>query len=205
MISIVLNLILGVLLFCAMIMGARLERRLRTLRQGQVEFTKAVSELDRAATRTEAGLASLRASSETARTELASRIDQARIACQRLEQLTADAEKALSQPLSLNQPLAQAARASSVGGGRHDFGHSALAQAALAQSALAQSAQAQSGHGSAAGTRSEPAALRPVAAPVPMRPSAPSRSRALVDDDLFDVGSPVERRPSLAAMMGGRR
>jgi hypothetical protein len=182
MISIGLNLILGVLLFCAMIMGARLERRLRTLRQGQVEFTKAVSELDQAAARTEAGLASLRASSETARTELASRIDQARIACQRLEQLTADAEKALNQPLPLSQPLAQAARASAAA--RHDFGH-----AALAQSALAQSAQAS----------------RPVAAPAPMRPATPSRSRALVDDDLFDVGSALERRPSLAAMMGGRR
>jgi hypothetical protein len=197
MISIGLNLILGVLLFCAMIMGARLERRLRTLRQGQLDFAKAVSELDQAAARTESGLASLRASSETARTELASRIDQARLACQRLEQLTADAEKAFNQPLPLSQALAQAAKASPspASPARHDFAHSALAHSALAQSAHVPSAFA----------RPEAILSRPVAAPVQMRPAPPSRSRALVDDDLFDVGSALERRPSLAAMMGGRR
>ena len=183
MISIGLNLILGVLLFCAMVMGARLERRLRALREGHLDFAKAVSELDQAAARTEAGLASLRASSETARTELASRIDQARLACQRLEQLTADADKACGQPLALSHPVAQPATAAQPA--RTD-----LIRAVLDKSAL---------------TRGEPAVARP-AAPPPMRPvSVAVRGRAMFDDDLFDVGPAPERRPSLATMMGARR
>lgn len=166
MIAIGLNLILGVLLLCAMFVGARLERRLRALRDGQAEFAKAVSELDQAAMRTESGLAALRASSEAARTELASRIDQARLACQRLEQLTAGAEKAFEAPLALSQPLASPVRP----------------------------AQASSGRG------------EPAPSVTPLRASSsPARGRAMFDDDLFDAGPAVERRPSLTAIVGARR
>ena len=105
MISIGLNLILGVLLFCALVLGLRLERKLRGLRDSHADFAKAVSELDRAAGRTEHSLAALHAGTETAKSEVASRIDQARVACQRLEKLVADADKAAnrlaSQPLAL--------------------------------------------------------------------------------------------------------
>lgn len=101
MISIGLNLLLGVMLFCGLLMGVRLEKRLRVLRDSHLDFAKAVSELDQAADRTETSLASLRAGTEAARTDLAARIDQARLACQRLEQLTASAEKALDKPLPL--------------------------------------------------------------------------------------------------------
>jgi hypothetical protein len=117
MIAIGLNLILGVLLSCALVLGLRLERRLRGLRQSQQDFAKAVSELDQAAARTEHSLAALRAGTETAKNEVASRIDQARLACQRLEKLTADAERLASQPLALSRgievapALAQAAPA----------------------------------------------------------------------------------------------
>lgn len=105
MIAIGLNLILGVLLSCALVLGVRLERRLRGLRESHADFAKAVGELDQAAGRTENSLAALRAGTETAKNEVASRIDQARIACQRLEKLVADADKAAtrlaSQPLAL--------------------------------------------------------------------------------------------------------
>jgi hypothetical protein len=40
--------------------------------------------------------------------------------------------------------------------------------------------------------------MRPVPAPQ-------ARGRAVFDDDLFDSSPAPERRPSLAAMMGGRR
>ena len=161
MISIGLNLLLGVMLFCALMMGVRLEKRLRGLRDSHLDFAKAVSELDQAADRTEASLASLRAGTEAARTDLAARIDQARLACQRLEQLTAAADKALDRPLPLAVAPAEAPRA--------------LAPRLAAQSPL-----------------------RPVAAP-------PMRSRAVVDDDLFDNGPAREQRPLLAAFAGGRR
>jgi hypothetical protein len=163
MIAIGLNLILGVLLFCALILGVRLERKLRGLRDSHADFAKAVNELDRAAGRTENSLADLRAGTETAKGEVASRIDQARVACQRLEKLVADADKAavrLSQPLALLDRAPPPARPIQA------------PPAAPAPSAIA---------------RPGPEFQRPAAAPEP----APARSRAkLVDDDLFAHPSP---------------
>src|SRR6202000_1752724 len=75
MISIGINLILGVMLMCALVLGLRLERKLKALKQSHLDFAKAVSELDQASVRTEQSLASMRAASEVARTELAARID----------------------------------------------------------------------------------------------------------------------------------
>jgi hypothetical protein len=181
MISIGLNLILGVLLSCALVLGLRLERKLRGLRQSHQDFAKAVSELDQAAARTEQSLASLRAGTETAKNEVASRIDRARLACQRLEKLVADADKTieraaaqplLQQPLALSQPIDRTAPS-----------------LAAAPSAIA---------------RPEPEMLRP-AAPVQMRPAAepkaePARSRAkLLDDDLFAADDPMVGAPPVRA------
>jgi hypothetical protein len=176
MISIGLNLILGVLLACALVLGLRLERKLRGLRDSHADFSKAVGELDRAAGRTETSLAALRAGTETAKSEVASRIDQARIACQRLEKLVADADKAATrlaaQPLALLDRAPPPARPVQA------------PPPAPAPSAIA---------------RPEPELLRP-AAPVQARPEpAPSRSRAkLVDDDLFAQPgpSPAVRQPA---------
>ncbi len=87
-------------------LGLRLERRLRGLRQSHADFAKAVGELDQAAYRTESSLDALRTGAEDIKGELASRIDQARIACQRLEKLSTDAERLANQPLVLSQALA---------------------------------------------------------------------------------------------------
>jgi hypothetical protein len=176
MISIGLNLILGALLFCALVLGLRLERKLRGLRDSHADFAKAVGELDRAAGRTENSLAALRAGTETAKSEVASRIDQARIACQRLERLVADADKAATrlaaQPLALIDRAPPPARPVQA------------PPPAPPPSAIA---------------RPEPDVERPTA-PVQNRPApepAPSRSRAkLVDDDLFAQGpTPTVRQP----------
>jgi uncharacterized coiled-coil protein SlyX len=86
-------------------MGMTLNKRLRGLRDSHAGFAKAVQELDGAAARTQASLADLRASTAQAQTELAARIDQARLLTQRLDKLTADAAQALEQPLSLTRPL----------------------------------------------------------------------------------------------------
>ena len=180
MIAIGLNLILGMLLFCALVLGVRLERKLRGLRDSHADFAKAVSELDQAAGRTENSLATLRAGTETARNEVASRIDQARIACQRLEKLVADADKAADRLAA--QPLALLDRASPP---------PPRAAAPAPAPAPAQSAIA----------RPEPEymwaddlmAARPAPSPV-----APARSRArMIDDDLFAQGPPpAVRQPA---------
>jgi hypothetical protein len=106
MIAIGLNCILGLLLVCGLMMGMTLNKRLRGLRDSHAGFAKAVQELDSAAARTEASLADLRAGTALAQTELAARIDQARLLTQRLDKLTADAAQALLEPpLSLNRTL----------------------------------------------------------------------------------------------------
>jgi Domain of unknown function (DUF6468) len=192
MISIGLNLILGLLLFCALVLGVRLERRLRGLRDSHADFAKAVGELDQAAGRTENSLTALRAGTEMAKTEVASRIDQARIACQRLEKLVADADKAADRLAS--QPLALLDRAPPL-----------RAPLAAAPPAPAPSAIA----------RPEPEFLRQAApaqarpAPAPALRSQPARSRArMVDDDLFDldpmIGAPAVAPQSVGALRSER-
>jgi hypothetical protein len=164
MISIGLNLILGMLLTCALILGVRLEKRLRGLRQGHADFAKAVGELDQAAGRTETSLAALRAGTEAAKSELASRIDQARIACQRLEKLSAEAERIADRPLPLAHPV------------------TAPAALATAPSAFARPEPE-------ALRPAAPIQTRPAPAPATPR----SRAR-LIDDDLFSMEPPPPAR-----------
>jgi hypothetical protein len=62
MVGVIMDAILMLLLVAAVAYGIRLERKLAQLRAGQAAFAGAVSELNEAASRAEAALASLRAS-----------------------------------------------------------------------------------------------------------------------------------------------
>ncbi|MBX9574100.1 MAG: hypothetical protein K2X07_00485, partial [Caulobacteraceae bacterium] len=64
MIGLVMDAALMLLLVCAIAFGVRLERRLKVLREGQLAFAGAVTELNEAAGRAEAALASLRAAGQ---------------------------------------------------------------------------------------------------------------------------------------------
>jgi hypothetical protein len=90
-VAVVLQGLLSLLLIAALAYGARLERKLRELRESQAGFAKAVQELNQAAARAESGLAMLRTSTEVAREELADRIDTARSLAARLEAVASDA------------------------------------------------------------------------------------------------------------------
>ena len=183
MIAIGLNLILGVLLFCALVLGLRLERKLRGLKDSHADFAKAVGELDQAAGRTEHSLADLRAGTEIAKSEVASRIDQARVACQRLEKLVADADRAAArlqaQPLMLVDRVPPPARPVEV------------PPPAPAASAIARPEPEYMWADDVTVGRPGPTAAH---SPAP----APLRSRAkLVDDDLFAHGPPpAQRQPA---------
>lgn len=63
-VGLIMDALLICLILAAMAYGLRLERKLRTLREGQDGFIKAVGELNVAAGRAEAALADLRAASE---------------------------------------------------------------------------------------------------------------------------------------------
>ncbi len=92
LIAISLNLILCLLLVCALAYGIRLERRLKAIRDGQLAFGKAAADLDAAAERARAGLAELRATTDESTDLLGGRIARAREAAERLERATSRAE-----------------------------------------------------------------------------------------------------------------
>ncbi|UTP40764.1 DUF6468 domain-containing protein [Phenylobacterium sp. LH3H17] len=77
-IAIGMNLMLAGLLTAALLMGYRLNARLKALRDSHEGFAKAVGELDAAAARAEQGLADLRAATDEAHDALADRIAKAR-------------------------------------------------------------------------------------------------------------------------------
>ena len=85
LVAISMNLLLAVLLAAALIMGWRLNRRLKALRDSHEGFALAVAELDAAARRAEQGLADLRAATDEAAETLGDRVSEARQLSARLE------------------------------------------------------------------------------------------------------------------------
>ena len=95
--AIALNGFLAVLLLVALGVGWRLERRLKALRDSHEGFAKAVADLDRAAMRAEQGLADLRAATDEAADTLADRITQAKA-------LAAQLDERLNRPMVTPPP-----------------------------------------------------------------------------------------------------
>ena len=95
-IGLVMNFLLAGLLFAALVMGWRLNRRLKALRDSHDGFALAVRELNAAAARAEQGLADLRSATDEAIDELADRIDKGRALATRLQRLIDDAPAATS-------------------------------------------------------------------------------------------------------------
>jgi hypothetical protein len=89
-----LELLLAALLVATLLFGLRLERRLRAFRESQAGFMKAMGELDGAASRTEAGLDTLRRAGLEARDTLGPQIEAARALIARLDAATGEAELA---------------------------------------------------------------------------------------------------------------
>lgn len=119
MTGIILDSILILLLLSAIGYGIKLERKLKALRDGQLAFAGAVAELNSAAGRAEAALATLRASgSET--DLLHDRIMKARAVKQELEVLISRAPRGASsarvepEPLAYEEPLELKVPASAV-------------------------------------------------------------------------------------------
>ncbi|HYD46083.1 MAG TPA: DUF6468 domain-containing protein [Phenylobacterium sp.] len=121
-IAITMNLLLMALLLAALGMGWQLNQRLKALKDSQAGFAKAVSELDGAAQRAEAGLSDLRSATAEANQVLSERIAMARDLAGKLEDRAAQAAKAPPvrepappraeepEPLTLARPAAPAAR-----------------------------------------------------------------------------------------------
>ncbi len=157
-IGLVLNLLLGGLLVAGLALGLRLDRRLRLLRDSQQGFIRAVAELDRSTERTEAGLNQLRSAADETRDALSDRLDKAAAMVAKLE-----------RAILLAQNAVEAADAAPI------------TLRALAPKAEAPPAEP---------TRRAAALGRAAEAPIAPRrsePREPPRSRAAVDDDLFEA------------------
>ncbi|HEX3700291.1 MAG TPA: DUF6468 domain-containing protein [Phenylobacterium sp.] len=98
LIGIAMNLLLAGLLTAALMLGLRLNRRLKALRDSHQNFTFAVRELNAAAERAEQGLADLRAATDEAVDTLADRIEKGRALAAKLERLVIEASRAVRDP-----------------------------------------------------------------------------------------------------------
>jgi len=87
LVGLALNLLLAALLVAALVMGWRLNRRLKALRDSHEGFAVAVAELNTAAARAEQGLADLRAATDEAVDILGDRIEKGRTLATRLDRL----------------------------------------------------------------------------------------------------------------------
>ena len=190
-IGLILNLLLGGLLAAALALGLRLDRRLRALRDSQASFIKAVAELDQAAARTHAGLAQWREATDEARELLHDRIEKAKVQAARLEVLTTQAEQGAARTVEAPRPERRidADRADLPRSERLAEPSRSIPEApAFIREALREAARAAS---EAAVLTLAPRDVAPPAAPEPVVPfrakPSPARSRAMVDDDLFEM------------------
>lgn len=183
LIALAMNLFLALLLLAALGFGIRLNGRLKALRDGQLDFAGAVADLDRAAQRAEKGLAELRIATDEALELLAGRIEKARELANRLETHTAGAarpiERAPERPMERPVLRAVAERDPAprrAGMGRRLADLPIDEAEAAAEDLLLRLTDAEPA----------PAPVREPPRPVRMELKPTPRSRASVDDDLFD-------------------
>ena len=99
-----LNCLLAMLLLAAMMVGLRLEKRLKGLRDSNEGFAKAAADLNLAIARAEGGLAEMRTALKDAEETVTERVDEARAAARKLE---AAMQRAHSLPASrVDAPVA---------------------------------------------------------------------------------------------------
>lgn len=179
LIALAMNLFLALLLLAALGFGIRLNGRLKALRDGQLDFAGAVADLDRAAQRAEKGLAELRIATDEALELLAGRIEKARELANRLETHTAGAARPIER--TPERPVLRAVAERDPAPRRAGMGRRLAdlpideAEAA-AEDLLLRLTDAEPA----------PAPAREPPRPVRMELKPSPRSRASVDDDLFD-------------------
>jgi len=185
-IALIMNGLLGVLLVGALLVGWRLEQRLKALRASHQSFTEALGDLDRAATRAEQGLADLRAATDAAGESLAARIERAGALAGRLEKLAADAASAERRMALAPRPPAPT-RDAAVRQFSERFG-AVRAPAAIAQAAARNDLILEDAPLEAAPRRTPPAneRLERLRAMARARPDPALRA----DDDLFEAPQP---------------
>jgi hypothetical protein len=190
LIAIGMNVLLAGLLVAAMVVGIRLNRRLKALKDSHAGFETAVRELNLAAVRAEQGLADLRAATDEATDMLSDRIEKGRALAAKLEKLVASAPE-LPRAAQIAERAAPRAMPSVVPPARPTSTEDRL-QSLLAMARQRLAAQEAGEAAPAPAPRAEPLVGR---APLPGRRVQPS-----IDDDLFE-DAPI----ALDRFVGARR
>jgi hypothetical protein len=178
LVAVAMNGLLAILLIVALGFGWRLERRLKALRDSHAGFAKAVADLDHAAARAEQGLADLRAATDEASETLAVRIERA-------QALAAQLDDRLNRPMVTPPPAAPSAPsapAASRDGPLAAPKSERRLKAEDFERLLDREAKAASRPGDL--RSSVPRAEEPISRPSVAKETP--RSRARIDDDLFD-------------------
>jgi hypothetical protein len=103
LVSLGLDGLLALLLVTALAVGVRLNAKLKTLRESQAGFVKAVADLDAAASKAGAGLSDLRAATQEAHDALLDRIETARTLAARLDRAVEEAQSAAERAESVGR------------------------------------------------------------------------------------------------------
>jgi hypothetical protein len=200
LIAIGMNLLLAGLLVAAMVVGLRLNKRLKALRDSHDGFAAAVAELNVAAVRAEQGLADLRAATDEATDLLSDRIEKGRQLAAKLEKLISAAPE-LPRAMAAERAAPRAMPPVDPSGPRpQDAAEQRLSNLlAMARSRLAAQETAQAAQPAPA--REPPAAREPLVGrtPLPGR-----RIAATPDDDLFE-DAPAFDRFAQDRLAGARR
>jgi hypothetical protein len=179
-IALAMNLVLALLLLSALGFGLRLEKRLKALRDGQMSFVGAVADLDRAAQRAENGLAELRAATEEAVDLLAGRIEKARELAAKLDGLSAAAARPVERKPVERAPIERTPPEAQRPASDRPWVRSPRAAEDLPIERAAAAAE------DLVLRLTEKQMLAPDR-PLRLEPRATPRSRASVDDDLFET------------------
>jgi hypothetical protein len=183
--AIALNGLLAILLLVALGFGVRLERRLKALRDSHEGFAKAVADLDRAAMRAEQGLADLRAATDEAADTLADRIDKA-------QALATQLDERLNRPMVTPSPAVP----------RPAIPRPERAPEPETPSETSRRLRAEDFEKLLDREARIPRDIAPPAAGRPSGPKETPRSRARIDDDLFEG---PEDPPGPGSNFRGRR
>lgn len=177
LVALAMNGFLAVLLIAALIFGWRLERRLKALRDSHEGFATAVKELDQAAARAEQGLADLRAATDEAAETLAARIERAQALAIQLDERV---NRPLPTPTQASTPRAVERDVRPPARPSHDPEIAPQSAPQPERRLKAQDFERLLERED----RIPPAARPTLGAPGDSR--EPPRSRARIDDDLFD-------------------
>ncbi len=193
-----MDVFLAVLLIAALVLGVRLNARLKALRQSHEGFARAIVDLNDAAVRAERGLAGLREAATETHDSLLARIETARSLATKLDGQIQTARGLLESEALSRAPAPAPSPAPALAAPPPAAAPAAVADPGPSDSLRRLALR----FGLSRGNESVQSEHQRDAAPRPLRTARPSRQRLAEEEDLFE---PTEIRPPARAIPAFRR